>query len=140
MTPSNRTTFVIDRCLGKTVTHALAETAAQVEHLDDHFGQDTQDQEWLPVVSDRGWVVLTKDGAIGTNTLELRAIARAGARVFILVSGNLTRQQMADLFVRVLPKLEKFTQGNQAPFIAKIYKDGRVELWRNRTWLLKLLS
>jgi hypothetical protein len=40
----------------------------------------------------------------------------------------------------VLPKLEKFTQGNQAPFIAKIYKDGRVELWRNRTWLLKLLS
>jgi len=139
VTPSTPPTFVIDRCLGKTVTHALVTAAAQVEHLDDHFGQDTQDREWLPVVSARGWVVLTKDGAIGTNTLELRAIARAGARVFILVSGNLTRQQMADLFVKVLPKLEKFTQGNQSPFIAKIYKDGRVDLWRNRTWLLKLL-
>jgi hypothetical protein len=71
---------------------------------------------------------------------EVRAIARAGARVFILVSGNLTRQQIAALFVGVIEKMKKFTRGNQAPFIAKIYKDGRVELWRNRTQLLKLLK
>lgn len=140
MSSGDRPTFLVDRCLGKAVRNALLEAGAQVEHLDEHFGQEAKDHEWLPDVSIRGWVVLTKDGAIGTNDLEVRAIARAGARVFILVSGNLTRQQMADLFVEVLPKLEKFNQGNQAPFIAKIYKDGRVELWRNQTQLLKLLK
>ncbi len=41
--------------------------------------------------------------------------------------------------VDVLEKLTKFTQGNQAPFIAKIYKDAGVKLWRNQTQLLKLL-
>lgn len=122
------------------VKNALLEAGAQDEHLDDHFSQDAKDQEWLHVVGNRGWVVLTKDEAIGTNALESRAIALAGARVFILVSGNLSRQQMAALFVGVLPKLEKFNQGNQAPFIAKIYRDGRVELWRNRTQLLKPLK
>lgn len=140
MNQSDRPTFVIDRCLGKVVKNTLLDAGAQVEHLDDHFRQNAKDQEWLPGVSDLGWVVLTKDEAIGTNALELRAIARAGAKVFILVSGNLTRQKMADLFVDVLPKLEKFIQGNQAPFIAKIYKDGKVELWRNRSKLLKLLK
>lgn len=91
-------------------------------------------------MGDRGWVVLAKDQAIGSNTLELKAIARANAKVFSLASGNLTRQQMAALFVDVLGKITKFTQGNQAPFIAKIYKDGQVKLWKKRTQLLKMLS
>lgn len=108
-------------------------------HLD-HFPPETDDVDWLPVVSDRGWVVLTKDKAIGRRPNEVEAIARANAKVFSLVSGNLTTQQMTDLFVAVLEKLTNFTQGNQAPFIAKIYKDGKVQLWRNRTQLLKLLK
>jgi predicted nuclease of predicted toxin-antitoxin system len=113
---------------------------ATVETHLDHFAPETPDVEWLPAVTQQGWVVLTKDANVGREPLEIEAIARASARVFILVSGNLTRQQMAVLFVNVLEKLKKFTRGNQAPFIAKIYKDGRVELWRNRTQLFKLLK
>jgi predicted nuclease of predicted toxin-antitoxin system len=140
VTSSNRPVFFIDWCLGKTVAYALREVGAQVEHHSNHFDQNAPDTEWLLVAGDRGWVVLTKDQAIGSNGLELRAIASANVKVFSLASGNLTRQQMADLFVAVLEKLERFTQGNQAPFIAKIYKDGRVRLWRNQTQLLKLLK
>ena len=47
---------------------------------------------------------------------------------------------MADLFVKVLKKLEQFTQGNQAPFIAKIYKNGQVKLWKTRNQLLKFVN
>jgi predicted nuclease of predicted toxin-antitoxin system len=91
-------------------------------------------------VGDRGWVVLTKDEAIAKNQLELMAIARAEVKVFILSSGNLTRQDMADLFIEVLEKMKKFAQGNQAPFIAKVSKDRRVELWKTRTQLFKMRS
>jgi predicted nuclease of predicted toxin-antitoxin system len=139
MTPSAQPVFFIDWCLGKTVAHALVKAGALIEHHGNHFNQDAPDIEWLTEVGDRGWVVLTKDKAIGSNALELKAIAAANVRVFCLASGNLTRQQMADLFVDVLEKLTKFTQGNQAPFIAKIYKDEGVKLWRNQTQLLKLL-
>ena len=134
-------TFFIDWSIGqRSVPEALQAAGATVETHRNHFVPETADVEWLLAVTERGWVVLTKDENIGREPLEVEAIARAGARVFILVSGNLTRQQMADLFVDVLEKLKKFTQGNQAPFIAKIYKNGRVELWRNKNQLLKLLK
>lgn len=139
MTPSTQPVFFID-CFGKTVVNALREAGALIEHHGDHFEQNTPDTEWLPVVGDRGWVVLTKDKAIAKNQLELMAIARAEVKVFILTSGNLTRQDMADILVDVLGKLKKFAQGNQAPFIAKVAKDKRVECWRTKTQLLKMLT
>lgn len=133
--------FFIDRAIAqKTVPKALHGAGAMVEAHIDHFAPEAPDIEWLPAVSEQGWVILTKDAKIGSRLVEVEAIARSGARVFILVAGNLTRQQMADLFVDALEKLKKFTQGNQGPFIAKVYKDGRVELWRNRTQLLKFLK
>lgn len=140
MSPSDQPIFFIDWCLGKAVANALIEAGALIEHHGDHFDQNTADTEWLSVVGDRGWVVLTKDQVIGRNQLELRAIASANVKVFSLASGNLTRQQMANLFVDVLEKLKKFTQGNQSPFIAKIYKGGKVKLWKSQAQLLKLIE
>jgi predicted nuclease of predicted toxin-antitoxin system len=140
VTPSAQPVFFIDWCFGKTVVNALRAAGALIEHHGDHFEQNAPDTEWLPVVGDRGWVVLTKDKAIAKNQLELMAIARAEVKVFILTSGNLARQDMADILVDVLEKLKKFSQGNQAPFIAKVSKDRRVELWKNRTQLLKMLT
>lgn len=140
MTPLPPPVFFIDWCLGKTVSNALKAANITIEHHGDHFQQSTPDIEWLPIVGERDWIVLTKDKAIGKNILELRAIAQANVKVFTLVSGNLSRQQMADLFVEIIPRIGKFSQGNQPPFIAKIYKDGKITLWKNRTQLLKLLK
>jgi predicted nuclease of predicted toxin-antitoxin system len=140
MTSSSQPIFFIDWCLGKTVANALRDAGVQIEHHGDHFGQDTPDTDWLVEVGEKGWVVLTKDKAIGTNTLEMKAIAHGNVKVFSLACGNMTRQQMATLFVTALEKLKKFIQGNQAPFIAKIYKGGGVKIWRNQTQLLKLIK
>lgn len=140
MTLSKQPVFFIDWCLGRTVADALEAANVQIERHGDHFQQSTPDTEWLAVAGEKGWIVLTKDKAIGKNILELRAIAKANVKVFALASGNLTRQNMAHLFVQTISKLEKFSQGNQPPFIAKLYKTGTVKLWRNRTELLKFLK
>lgn len=50
-------------------------------------------------------------------------------RAFVLVSGNLTAQEMAKIFVRALPKMRKLAAKHSPPFIAKILKDGSVVLW-----------
>lgn len=139
MISSDKPVFFIDWCLGKTVARALIEAGAQIEHHNDHFDQNAPDIEWLSVVGENGWIVLTKDQAIGRNKQELRAIAKSNVKVFSLVSGSLTSQQMAELFVQVMEKLEKFSQGHHAPFIAKIYKSGKVELWRSRAQILRFL-
>jgi PIN like domain len=141
VTDLSQITIFVDRAISqKSVPEALRAAGATVEIHLDHFEPEALDTEWLPVVSQRGWVVLTKDVAIGKNPLEVLAIAQAGARVFILTSGNLRLSDMVSILVGSLEKVVRLTQGNQAPFIAKIYKDRRVTIWKNRNQLSKLLK
>ncbi|MEB3338052.1 MAG: DUF5615 family PIN-like protein [Leptolyngbyaceae bacterium] len=134
-------TFFIDHCVSqKIVPEAMRSAGATVEAHIDHFSIDALDTEWLPEVSQRGWVVITKDFGLNSNFLELRAIAAANAKVFILTSGNFTGEEMAAILVEGISRLEKFVQGNQAPFIARIDLKGKVKLLQNKTKLSKLLK
>ncbi|WP_204105588.1 MULTISPECIES: hypothetical protein [Spirulina sp. CCY15215] len=45
-------------------------------------------------------------------------------------------KSMAIAFREALPKMLKFIEKNPAPFIAKVYKDGRVSAWKTATDLL----
>ena len=55
-------TFFIDHCVSqKIVPKAMRSAGALVEAHIDHFPVDALDTEWLPEVSRRGWVVITKD-------------------------------------------------------------------------------
>lgn len=75
--------FFIDRCLGKKkVAEALRNAGAKVEIHDDHFTQDISDVEWLGVVGERNWVVLTKDENIGYRTAEQLAVNVEKAKNF----------------------------------------------------------
>ena len=81
----------VDRSLGaQQIAAALREAGASVVVHDDEFAKDTPDEVWLKEAGRRGWLVVSKDKRIATRTLELLAIARAGARVFILGAGNMT--------------------------------------------------
>jgi predicted nuclease of predicted toxin-antitoxin system len=134
-------TFFIDHCVNqKIVPDAMRSAGATVEAHIDHFAIDAPDTEWLPEVSQRGWVVITKDWGLNSNLLELRAIAAANARVFILASGNFTGEEMAAILVEALDRLQRFVQGNQSPFISRISPSGQVRIWQNRTKLTKLLK
>lgn len=134
-------TFFIDHCVSqKIVPEAMRATGAIVEAHVDHFPIDALDTDWLPQVSQRGWVVITKDWGLSTNLLEQKAIAAANARVFILASGNYTGEQMAKILVDALDRLQKFVRGNQAPFVARISTNGQVRMRQNQTKLRKLLK
>ncbi|MEO0457532.1 MAG: hypothetical protein AAF152_13275 [Cyanobacteria bacterium P01_A01_bin.114] len=133
-------TFFIDHCVSqKIVPNAMRSAGAIVEAHIDHFPIDALDTEWLPEVSRRGWVVITKDWGLSSNLLEQRAIAAANARVFILSSGNYTGEQMATILVGAIDRIQKFVRGNQAPFIARVTSNGQVRMSQNQTKLRKLL-
>ena len=130
-------TFFIDRCLGKRlIAKTFQSSGIAVEIHDDHFSEDAQDVDWLPEIGKRGWVVLTKDARISKNCLERMAVTSAGISMFILASQNLSGKQMADIFLGAVTKMQKFVRTYPAPFIAKIYRDGRVEMWKDAQTLL----
>lgn len=138
MTQSQSITFFIDRCLGnRRIVETLRTAGLTIEIHDEHFGKGAQDTEWLPEVGKRGWVVLTKDGKISNNLLERIAVARAQVKMFIFASQSVSGADMAAIFLKAIVPMQEFVRNNPAPFIAKIYRDASIKLWRDSETLLE---
>ena len=131
--------FFIDRCLGKKLADSLRNAGALVEIHDDHFKQDIEDKDWLRIVGERNWVVLTKDKKIASRTLELEAVAEGNVRLFAFVDGDVSGVVVAQAFVNALENMRGFMRGNPAPFIAKVHQSGMVKSCKKRKELLKML-
>jgi len=124
--------FFIDRCLGTKLADSLRNVEATVEIHDDHFKQDINDEDWLRIVGESNWVVLTKDKKIASRPLELLAVAQGNVRLFTFVDGDVPGVVVAQAFVNALENMQRFIRGNQAPFIAKVYQSGLVKPCKNR--------
>ena len=128
-TPPEVLTFFLDQNLGdKIIAQALRQQALNVELLKEHFAIDARDEDWLPGVGQRGWLVLTKDDRIRRRSVEREALMQSGTRVFILPSANMSGDEMAAAIVKALPKIRRFVASTPPPFIARISKAGTVRL------------
>lgn len=112
---------------------------ARVEIHDDYFDRNSYDKDWLRIVGERNWVVLTKDKKIASRRLELLAVAQGNVRLFAFVGGDVSGVVVAQAFVNALENMQRFMRGNQAPFIAKVYQSGLVKPCKNRKELLRML-
>ena len=99
---------------------ALVRAGAKVELHKNHFRDDAPDVEWLREVGRRGWVVLTKDDAIRRSPLELKALIAGNVRAFILTSANMTGEEMANVLVGHLGRIERLARSRRAPFVALV--------------------
>jgi predicted nuclease of predicted toxin-antitoxin system len=124
----------VDRCLGKRIGAPLAAAGAEVFLHDDHFPQDAEDHDWLTEVGKRGWIVLTKDQWIRRRPIQRDALLDADLKVFCFMSGSVPFSDMTQIISDCLPTIRKIVDKTRPPFIAGIYKDGRVKV------LLKALS
>ena len=109
---------------------ALRQAGCQVEIHDDHFPPNAIDPVWLTEAGKRGWIVITKDKRIRYRTLELTALMNAKVRTFVLTGGNLHGEEVAQLLVRILPRLKNFLTRHKPPFIAAISRGGTISLLR----------
>jgi predicted nuclease of predicted toxin-antitoxin system len=129
----------IDRCLENKLADTLRNVGATVEIHDDHFSQDINDEDWLRIVGERNWVVLTKDKKIASRPLDLLAVAQGDVRLFAFVDGDVSGVVVAQAFVNALENMRGFMRGNPAPFIAKVHQSGMVKSCKKRKELLKML-
>ena len=98
---------------------------------DDHFAPGTADADWLPIVGELGWCVLTQDSRIRYHDLEYEAYLAAGVPVFVLGSGNLMGDEAGHVLVRHLKKMKNMARSTPRPFIASVTKS-RVRLVERR--------
>src|SRR4051812_40280099 len=66
--------FIVDECVSQRhVPDALSAAGHTVHLLPVVFGTGALDPDWLPLVGERGWVLITKDKNIRKRPIEMRA-------------------------------------------------------------------
>lgn len=118
-------TFFTDRDLGRSFPRILREAGVDVQVHVEHFpearGADsTPDEEWLPMVGSRGWILLTHDKSMRHRSRERDAIMEHGVRAF-MVMGQHTAAAHAQNFLDSLHLVERTIRRHREPFIAKLY-------------------
>jgi hypothetical protein len=139
--------FFTDRDLGKRFPAILQEAGILVEQHGDHFAPNARDDEWLPAVGAKGWLVLTHDKRIRYKINECDAVMTNGIGMFVIV-GAAPYPELARSFVATFPRIEAFLDFVAPPFIAKVHRPtpgemkrqssarGRVEMWLTKEdWL-----
>jgi hypothetical protein len=94
---------------------------------DEVFPPDAEDAVWLAEAGRRRWIVLTKDERIRWKPGEQSAIVKWGVRCFVLhPSRGLTGDDMAEILVRVLPRIIKHAEAERAGFVKTVSRQGRI--------------
>ena len=137
---SGKLTFFSDECLGRLVPNTLIKAGVPIKMYADCFRSGIDDTEWIPLVVERGWVILTKDPAIGRRISEQAVLAQAGAKVFAFRSGQVKSEIVIEAFIKAYPKMLEIAETTEPPFIAKVYKSGEVKLWKNSSTLRDIVN
>ena len=119
--------FFTDRNCGRDFPLRLRAAGVTVHLHDDHFEPDAEDEEWAPIVAERGWIALSRDRRITRTALEYDAVMFAGGRLFVLTGGSMKTDLLAQSFLNTLPRVIEFVEAHAAPFIATIDRPSPVE-------------
>ena len=132
--------YFTDRDLGKQFPRILAAAGIAVERHGELFRPEGSDEEWLEHCGTQGRIAVSHNSRIRYVPNELEAVKRFKVPLLILV-GKVTTADLAENFVRTLPRIEAFLDGRSTPFIGKVYLPtpsdlaksaaaaGRVDIW-----------
>lgn len=126
-TARDRLVWWVDRCLGsRIVPDALRGIGAKVETYADLYPHDdaVPDVEWIPEVTRRGWIILTKDREIRRAPAELAVLRAAGARYVCLSATGLRGDEQAACLVERWKTVEGVVEARSPPLVVAITRGG----------------
>ena len=131
--PEEPFTFFIDRCLGRhDVPHAVRSALLEgesVEIHDEHFHKNAEDGEWLTVVGEKRWIILSQDRAIEREPLWRDALMKSQAVFFGVGSGHASGADVGRMLVSALPRVRTATRRFLPAMIASVTHSGVSVRW-----------
>ena len=128
--PHSAPTFYVDECLGRAIALRLQTDGYDAKPFDEFGG--SCDAEFLPVIGQRNWILLTKDKNLRRNQLEVEAILNAGIRAFVVTATTLNHQQITELLLNAMPKICRVSR-QRGPFVYNITATGTMSQLSRRT-------
>lgn len=126
-------TFFFDRCFGKRFPQALrlVDPPFRVEYFHDpkatvKFKQEAPDDEWIPVIANKGWFILSHDNQWHKNESENLAIKQHAAGCFYLYGPKSLKWFKLRAFMKASAKIIDLAKTTPRPFIFRAAENGRV--------------
>jgi hypothetical protein len=116
-------TFYVDECLGRGIALRLQAEGHDVRPFDEFAGRP--DADFLPIIGERQWVLITKDKNVRKNRLEVEAILNSDVRAFVITATSLNHEEIAQLVLKVMPKMTRISR-QRGPFVYNITATGIV--------------
>lgn len=113
----------IDRCLGaRIVPEGLRSAGVEVRTYAELYPNDpaVADTEWIPEVTARGWVILTKDENISRNPVEVAALRQAKAIYVALAAKDMTAPDQVACLLKHWRTIVGVVSTRKPPVIAKV--------------------
>jgi PIN like domain len=117
-----------NHCNNKHILAVLHSADIAVERHLDHFPRGTPDEDWLPLVGENGWLLLTTDKRIRHRANERQAVIRHRVRMFYFSKNDISGAQMGAALQRAIPEIKRICAKNEPPFFAAITRKGEVYL------------
>ena len=125
--PPGFTYFFDSTNMVRPLADALHQRGRLVHMHKQVFPDRTPDRVWIPEVTRRGWIILTRDKHLQTRHLEWMAFLRAKARVLWFRGDRASDIEITEGFLAALSKIDRLTAALIPPFIIKITPAGHVE-------------
>lgn len=124
--------FFVDNNFGRNLVDGLRALGySNIEHLQEHFPQDTADEVWLKYVGENGYVLITKDKAIRHNPKEKAALLENRVVAFYLGGDQMGTKEISKQLINAWGKMEaraeiQFKRGVAGAFIVRP-RGGKIE-------------
>lgn len=119
--------FFFDENLSPHLVAGLRGFGEDVVHLTDEFAPGTRDVDWLEVIGNKGWPLVSKDERIRYNKGEREQITRHSVSAFFLGGKKMSRCETIQQVVRAWPEMKKWVAKSRTPFLAKVSRHGKIE-------------
>ena len=97
-----------------------------IEYHQNHFAQDSKDDEWMPEVGKRGWTLIGHDGQHHLVAAERSAILDYRIGCFYLWGNSARLWQKMRCFLRAFEGVLEAAQDTDPPFVFQVKETGRL--------------
>ena len=127
--PGNATVLFFDRDVGTAFPMALnvLTLPTAVEYHQEHFLPDARDDEWMPDVGSRGWILVGHDRMHHRRPLESQAIQEYQMGCFYLWGAQAPSWEKMRCFLNAYERILDVIEATPKPFIYRINRASRLE-------------
>ncbi len=108
----------------RSLREYLMPADVQIEYHDDLFDMAAPDDEWLPYVGKRGWIVIGHDYNYHENAPELAALKQYKVGAFYLWGSEAPRWETMRVFAKAYDTIIDIATKTPRPFVYRIFRNG----------------